>query len=102
MLKSLGGLAIAAAAAAYWGSPLLVVGEFTHAIATGELTDLFDRVLVLGVDRVGGAEALGPFELAVVDVDAETPTEQTDAEGSVRTVTATTLPIVGKSLGSTV
>jgi hypothetical protein len=31
----------------------------------------------------------------VVDVDAETPTEQTDAEGSVRTVTATTLPIVG-------
>lgn len=36
MLKSLGGLAIAAAAAVYWGSPLLVVGEFTHAIATGD------------------------------------------------------------------
>ena len=36
MLKSLGGLAIAAAAAVYWGSPLVAVGEFTHAIATGD------------------------------------------------------------------
>ena len=36
MLKSLGGLAIAGAAAVYWGSPLLAVGEFTHAIATGD------------------------------------------------------------------
>ena len=36
MLKSLGGLAIAAAAAVYWGSPLLVVAEFSHAIATGD------------------------------------------------------------------
>ena len=31
----------------------------------------------------------------VVDVDSNPATEQTDAEGSVRTVTATTLPIVG-------
>ena len=36
MLKSLGGLAIAAVAAVYWGSPLLVVAEFSHAIATGD------------------------------------------------------------------
>ena len=36
MLKSLGGLAIAAAAAVYWGSPLLAVAEFSHAIATGD------------------------------------------------------------------
>jgi len=36
VLKSLGGLAIAAAAAVYWGSPLVVVGQFTHAIATGD------------------------------------------------------------------
>jgi hypothetical protein len=36
VLKSLGGLAIAAAAAVYWGSPLLVVAEFSHAIATGD------------------------------------------------------------------
>jgi len=31
----------------------------------------------------------------VVDLDSNPPTEQTDAEGSIRTVTATTLPIVG-------
>ena len=36
VLKSLGGLAIAATAAVYWGSPLVVVGEFGHAIATGD------------------------------------------------------------------
>ena len=36
MLKSLGGLAFAAAATVSWGSPLLVVGEFAHAIATGD------------------------------------------------------------------
>ena len=36
MLKSLGGLAIAATAAVYWGSPLVAVGEFSHAIATGD------------------------------------------------------------------
>jgi hypothetical protein len=36
VLKSLGGLAIAVAAAVYWGSPLLVAVEFSHAIATGD------------------------------------------------------------------
>jgi len=36
VLKSLGGLAIAATAAVYWGSPLGAVGEFSHAIATGD------------------------------------------------------------------
>ena len=30
-----------------------------------------DRVVVLGVDAVGGAEALGPLELPVVDVDGD-------------------------------
>ena len=35
VLKSLGGLAIVATAAVYWGSPLVVVGQFSHAIATG-------------------------------------------------------------------
>jgi hypothetical protein len=36
VLKSISGLAIAVTAAVYWGSPLVVVGEFAHAVATGD------------------------------------------------------------------
>ena len=79
MLKSLGGLAIAGAEVVYWGSPLFVVGEFTHAIATGDaeaVNGLIDFPALRSSLKALAGLASGvvePFVNALVDSVATPP-----------------------------
>src|SRR6185295_11076282 len=47
------------------------VDDDVRAVAVGEFLHRLDHVALAGVDRVGGAELLGPLELLLVGVDRD-------------------------------